>query len=125
MKATDKNLITPQLIPGQAQIGQTDAAQEIQPVVAQQLGHSNADLKQEQPVRLEGGAASSVTTQGENAQLELRKQQRSSGVRTKKLKTESVGSMTRPGRQAFHQVHDLVGQAKNVLGTKAQNGQRE
>src|ERR1044071_3908477 len=102
--------INPPLIPGQQEIGRTDGQVEIKPVSKDPAGHSDIDAMQLQPPKLEQADASSNQSIGESSAIQVRRQQRSSGVRTKKLKTEVVGSMARPGRAAFHQVHDLVGQ---------------
>lgn len=119
MKATDKNpTLSPAVVLGQQVIQPARGVAEVDATTSQARGHSDVDAAQAQPVRLLAQDASHAASAGENTQLELRRQQRSSGVRTKKLKTESVTSMTRLARQTFHGVHDLVGQARQLLAQK-------
>ncbi|MCK6551774.1 hypothetical protein L6R52_38425 [Myxococcota bacterium] len=95
---------------------------EIAPVTQAPLQRVDADAREQtRPKLVEAAPASSVQSTGQSAQLRIRAQRpdgRSGGVRTKKLKTEHVGSMSRPARLAFHGVQEVLAQAKQLLASK-------
>lgn len=97
-------------------------AAELAPITQTPAPRVDGDAREQaRPKLVEAAPASSVQSTGESAQLRIRAQRpdgRSGGVRTKKLKTEHVGSMSRPARLAFHGVQEVLTQAKQLLASK-------
>lgn len=82
------------------------------------------DQTEQAPARLEAGPSSSVQQTRESAQLKVQLDQtrRSRGVRSKRMKTETIESMSRQARAAFRTVLDTIEELRPKLEIKPRRG---